>query len=77
VGQVTEVNKEICAARMVLPGEAGGDSPLGTGGGKGLRSALAQERAARLGRRTAEAGRALGCDDAGMEAAEAVLRAGC
>jgi hypothetical protein len=38
--------------------------------------ALAQEKAAELGRLAAEAARALGCGDAGMKAAEAVLRAG-
>src|SRR5258707_379232 len=39
-------------------------------------AALAQERAAELGRLAAEAARILGCGDAGMEAAEAVIRAG-
>jgi len=38
--------------------------------------ALAQEKAAGLGRLAAEAARVLGCGDAGMEAAEAVIRAG-
>jgi Family of unknown function (DUF6788) len=34
VGQVTEVNEEICAARPAVPGDAGDASP-GTGGEKG------------------------------------------
>ena len=45
-------------------------------GKRGLRAALAQERAAGLGRLAAEAARLLGCGDAGLEAAEAVIRAG-
>ena len=43
---------------------------------RGLRAALAQEKAAELGRLAAEAAGALGCGDAGMEAAEALIRAG-
>jgi len=35
VGQVTEVNEAICAARPVVPGDAGGDASPGTGGEKG------------------------------------------
>ena len=35
VGQVTEVNEAICAARPAAPGDAGGDAPPGTGGEKG------------------------------------------
>ena len=35
VGQVTEVNEAICQARPVVPGDAGEDSPSGTGGEKG------------------------------------------
>jgi len=35
VGQVTEVNEAICQVRPAVPGEAGGDSPSGTGGEKG------------------------------------------
>jgi len=48
----------------------------GREGKRGLRAALAQEKAAELGRLAAEAARILGCGDAGMEAAEAVIRAG-
>ena len=35
VGQVTEVNEAICAARPAAPGEDGGDVPPGEGGEKG------------------------------------------
>ena len=35
VGQVTEVNEAICAARPAVPGEDGEGSPSGTGGEKG------------------------------------------
>jgi hypothetical protein len=42
----------------------------------GLRAALAQEKAAELGRLAGEAARILGCGDAGLEAAEQVIRAG-
>ncbi len=35
VGQVTEVNEAICAARPAAPGEAAADAPSGTGGEKG------------------------------------------
>ena len=52
---------------MPLPGREGKG---------GLRAVLAQEKAAELGRLAAEAARILGCGDAGMEAAEAVIRAG-
>jgi hypothetical protein len=45
-------------------------------GKKGLRAALAQEKAAELGRLAGEAARIPGCGDAGLEAAEAVIRAG-
>ena len=43
---------------------------------KGLCDAIAQEKAAEIGWLAAEAARSLGCGDAGMEAAEAVIRAG-
>jgi|SRR5579872_2646649 len=43
---------------------------------KGLRETLAAEKAAELGRLAGEAARVLGCGDAGMAAAELVLRAG-
>ncbi|MGH3409353.1 MAG: hypothetical protein ACRDRJ_43705 [Streptosporangiaceae bacterium] len=42
----------------------------------GLFAALAEEKSAEIGRLAAEAARSLGCGDAGMEAAEAVIRAG-
>jgi hypothetical protein len=35
VGQVTEVNEAICAARPAAPGDAGGDACPGMGGEKG------------------------------------------
>jgi hypothetical protein len=35
VGQVTEVNEAICAARPAVPGEDGENSPSGTGGERG------------------------------------------
>jgi len=41
VRQLTEVNEAICSARPVLPGQAAGDAPPGTGGekrGSGTRS---------------------------------------
>jgi len=43
---------------------------------RGLRDALAAEKAAELARLAGEAARALGCGNAGLETAEAVLRAG-
>jgi hypothetical protein len=43
---------------------------------KGLFSALAEERSAEIVRLAAEAARSLGCGDAGLDAAEAVIRAG-
>ena len=52
---------------MPLPGREGKG---------GLRDALAQARAAELGRLAGEAARALGCGDAGLGAAEQVIRAG-
>ena len=45
-------------------------------GKRGLRDALAQEKPAEIGRLAAAAARSLGCGDAGLEAAEAVIRAG-
>src|ERR1022692_2678191 len=44
-------------------------------GKRGLCDAIAQEKAAEIGRLAAEAARSLGCGDAGLEAAEAVIRA--
>jgi len=35
VGQVTEVNEAICAARPAVPGDTEGDAPSGAGGEKG------------------------------------------
>ena len=65
--------------REDLRGPPGGAAPRGAlrdGRGKGgLWDALAAEKAAEVGRLAAEAARALGCED-GLEAAEAVLRAG-
>jgi len=49
--------------------------PLLREGKKGLREAFAAEASAEIGRLAAEAARALGCDS-GLEAAEAVIRAG-
>ena len=50
---------------------------LGAGGRKGgLFDALAREKAAEIGRLAAEAARALGCGDGGLDTAEAVIRAG-
>ena len=77
VGQVTEVNEAICAGPPGRAGRRGRGCPFRDGRGKGgLRDALAQEQAAELGRLAAEAARALGCGDAGLEAAEQVIRAG-
>ncbi len=74
VGQVTEVNEAICEARPVSPpGAAGGDGappPV-----RGLRADLQAEASAEIGRLAAAAARSLGCD-AGLEAAETVIRAG-
>jgi hypothetical protein len=70
----------ICAARSVLhvsrPGSAAAKVAPPAGEGKGgLRDALAAEASAEIGRLAAEAARSLGYD-AGLEAAEAVIRAG-
>jgi hypothetical protein len=52
-------------------------TPLpGREGKGGALDALAAEKAAELGRLVAEAARVLGCGDAGLEAAGAVIRAG-
>ena len=75
-GQVAEVNEEICRLRPVLPGEDGGRPSRAGRGKRGLRAALAREKAAELGRLAAEAARALGCGDAGAGGGRAVLRAG-
>ena len=75
-GQVTEVNEAICDARPAAPlAGAAGRTPPGWRGKRGLFRALAEE-SAEIGRLAAEAARSLGCGDAGMEAAEAVIRAG-
>ena len=71
--QIAEVNEKICEARPA----AGTDAPSGAGGRKrGLCEALAREKAAEIGRLAAEAARSLGCGERGLEAAEAVIRAG-
>ena len=65
--------------REDLRGQARGRNgcALRAGGRKGgLCAAIAQEKAAEIGRLAAEAARSLGCGGAGMEAAEAVIRAG-
>ena len=73
VEQIAEVNEKICEARPI----AGTDAPSVPEGEKGgSSSALAEEKAAEIGRLAAEAARSLGCGDAGLEAAEAVIRAG-
>ena len=59
-----------------MPGSSDEDASPGTGGKKGVRDALGQEKAAELGRLAAAAARAMGCGDAGLEAAEQVIRAG-
>src|SRR5580704_8700948 len=61
-----------------LRGQAGGRHGLALRAGgrkRGLFEALAQEKSAEIGRLAAEAARSLGCD-AGLGAAEAVIRAG-
>ena len=74
VGEIIEVNEAICEARPA--GSAAGEDSLRGGRGKrGLWEALAAEKAAEVGRLAGEAARALGCE-AGLEMAEAVLRAG-
>ena len=71
--QIAEVNEKICEARAA----AGTDAPSVPEGEKGgSEAAIAQEKAAEIGRLAAEAARSLGCGGAGMEAAEAVIRAG-
>jgi hypothetical protein len=61
----------------VTPGSAGDEDPPRDGRGKkGLLRALADERAAEVTRLAAEAAQALGCGDAGLKAAETVIRAG-
>ena len=66
------MNEKICEARPV---SRHGCALRAGGRKKGLWEALAAEKAAEIGRLAAEAARALGCED-GLEAAEAVLRAG-
>ena len=43
---------------------------------RGLWAAIAREKAAEIGRLAADAAWSLRCEDAGLEAAEAVIRAG-
>ena len=73
VERIAEVNEKICESKA----QAWHGCALGAGGGKrGLFEALAREKAAEIGRLAAEAARSLGCGGAGLEAAEAVIRAG-
>ena len=44
VGQVTEVNEAICAARPAAPGDTGGDAPPRAGGEKGGSGARSRRR---------------------------------
>ena len=44
VGQVTEVNEAICAARPAVPGSTGQDVPAGPGGGKRGSAARSRRR---------------------------------
>ena len=53
-----------------------GRAPRRRGRKRGLCDALAAEKSAEIGRLAADAARSLGCGDAGLEAAEAVIRAG-
>src|SRR5258708_10673674 len=65
--------------REDLRGQAGGRFGCARGAGgrkRGLWNTLAREQATEIGRLAAEAARSLGCGDAGLEAAEAVIRAG-
>ena len=77
-GQVTEVNEAICDARPAAPpGSAADADPSGTGGEKGAPRGRSRTKGPPRSRRlAAEAARSLGCGDAGMEAAETVIRAG-
>jgi Family of unknown function (DUF6788) len=70
--RIVGVNEQICEARPV----SAADAPPVPGGVRGLFAALAEEKSAEIGRLAAEAARSLGCGDAGMEAAEKVIRAG-
>ena len=71
--QIAEVNEKICEAR---PARRQGCAVRAGWRKRGLWAAIAQEKAAEIGRLAAEAARSLGCSGAGMEAAEAVIRAG-
>src|SRR5205814_381460 len=53
-----------------------GCAPPAGGRKRGLWEALAREKAAEIGHLAAEAARSLGCGDAGLGAAESVIRAG-
>ena len=75
VGQVTEVNEAICEARPVAP-PAGDDVSSGPGGEKRAHRRARAEKSGEIGRMAAEAARSLGCGEAGLEAAETVIRAG-
>jgi hypothetical protein len=63
--------------REDLRGPSGERSGRGPGGGRKKTSqALAAEKSAEIGRLAAQAAASLGCDAAGLGAAEAVIRAG-
>ena len=69
-GQCCSSTRGPVTARPRVPGWPSGR------GKRGLLRALAAERSAEIGRLAAEAARSLGCGGAGLEAAEAVIRAG-
>ncbi len=71
--RIAEANEKICEARPAAGTDAP-SAPEDEKGGSAMRSR--GEKAAEIGRLAAEAARSLGCGGAGMEAAEAVIRAG-
>ena len=75
-GQIAEVNEKICEARPGAAGQRRDAALSGRRGKGGLLDALAAETSAEIGRLAAKAARSLGCGGAGLEAAEAVIRAG-
>ena len=77
--QIVQVNEAICEARPVpSPAAAGGDdgAPPAGRGKRGLWEALAAEASAEIGTAGRGGGPVAGLRDAGLEAAEAVIRAG-
>ena len=70
--RIVEVNEAICEARPA----SGTVAPSAPEGEKGALRRPRREKTAEIGRLAAEAAKALGCGDAGMQAAEQVLRAG-